>query len=337
MKGFRARKASLSFCVLAAILAPVASVSEEQDGFSTMPLFPLTQGLAPYANSSGSILKPGQLSLDSALVWTNTLRYDDGSEYPGYALIVDGESLVEHLNFRAGIGHGLELEAWLEGSQLFAGYFDTLIEGFHLAFGFPNQARADFPSNKLEILVDTPAGPALDVTSPRAGLTSWGLGISAVPLPGLPLSLGVKLKLPAPVVSPWFLTGATALSSALTWHQEWRFIESAFSVGAAWQADSGMSQFVPLRSILLQGGARLFFRTGESILLGVEAAGSQSPYLVDEMYLGGIVGNLWIGGKVRISEELSLSVALIEELASWASIEVGLSFGLTWKPQYARK
>jgi hypothetical protein len=68
-----------------------------------------------------------------------------------------------------------------------------------------------------------------------------------------------------------------------------------------------------------------------SLSLGIEAVVSQSPIATSELYLGGSAGNLWIGAKGSIGRHWVVAAALVEELLSWASIEVGLSLGLEYR------
>ena len=82
---------------------------------------------------------------------------------------------------------------------------------------------------------------------------------------------------------------------------------------------------------ILQAGFRVFYAPSRSLVLGIEAAASSSPFTLRLQYLDGIAGNSWFGGKARLGQGLVLEAAMIEELASWASIEVAFQVGLSWE------
>ena len=306
------------------------SMGDISDSFTVTALFPLTQGLAPYPNRAGAILPQGSYIVSSSSVWTNTLRTDTYDDYPGYALIVDGESLVQNLGVRAGLGRGLELEAWLQGTLLYPGFFDDEIAAFHKLFGFANQARDSVPPNHLTIKVSTPYGTLVDTSSTTSAITSSGFGLAwSLPLP-LPLVSSLRLKFPFAGGPPWLLSGSPALEAALGYSGGLGRFSWNLDTGLAWQGgDVALGDF-PHRDILIQGGGRLFCLLRPDLGFGIEAAGSASPFATEERYLGGIAGNLWMGLRARISRSWTMEIALVEELASWASIEVGIQAGFSW-------
>lgn len=323
--------------VASADTAPIPEIDPIADGFKVTALFPLTQGLAPYPNRPGTVLPRGSYSVSSSFVWTNTLRTDASGEFPGYALIVDGESLVQNLGVRAGLGRGLELEAWLQGTLLYPGFFDDEIAAFHKLFGFANQSRDSVPPNQLSIKVSTPYGTLVDTTATRSAITSSGLGLAwSLPFQ-LPLVSSLRFKIPIPGGPPWLLSGSPALEASLGYSAAYGRLSWNWDAGLAWQGgDAALGDF-PRRDILIQGGGRLFYLPTPDLGIGIEAAGSASPFATEERYLGGMAGNLWMGLRARITRSWTLEVALIEELASWASIEVGIQAGFSWHGVLASK
>jgi hypothetical protein len=329
------RRGLVLTCSLLALCLDAEAVLPDplSGGFSLTPLFPILQGLAPYPKAASALPVPGRYSLASALVLANTFRYDDGSRTPYYSVILDGESLVQRVELRAGIGEGLALESWIEWTRLGAGGLDGVLSAFHRAFGFPNMARDLFPDNRLEMLVVTPSGTFMDVSSEGTAFTSAGFGLEFAPFsPGRQPGLlaAVRVKVPTVAAPPWLLSERLALEASLGWAGRVEFFEASLSVGLAWQDPFPERAGLAAQAWLLQGGASLFFHLNPDLKIGVEAAASSSPYGTVERYLGSASGNLWIGGKARLDEAWSFEAALIEELLSWASIEVGFQAGLTY-------
>ena len=310
----------------------IAIVSaESMPSFAISPLFPLTQGLAPYADPAPPRLDSGELAIASALTWTNSLRVDDGNRWPGYSLMVDGETLVSHSSLALGIGSGLVLGMWYEASAIFPGIMDPVLAAFHHDFGFANQWRDSVPPNLLDIEVATPAGSLASLRDSGLGLDSLGFGLGWNQTLGLIPSLNMKIKVPVAAPSPWIFGALPSVELSSAWEFSWAFIDGGVALGLAWQDFPSAFDVIPHREWLPQASSRIFIALSPGLSLGAEAAAMASPYAIDEWYLGGIVGNVWAGISARLTPRLRLEAAIIEELASWASVEVGLQLGITWK------
>ena len=311
-------------------IAAVRASAESLPSFTISPLFPLTQGLAPYADPAPPFLKRGEMSIASALTWTNTLRVDDGSSWPGYSLIVDGETLVYHSSLSMGLGSNVTMGLWYEASAIFPGIMDPALSAFHHALGFANQWRDFVPPNLLSIEVLSPAGVLANVHDSGFGLDSLGAGLDwKSTFPFVP-SLGLKVKVPVPSPAPFLFGALPAIELTSAWEASWERLDGGLALGMAWQAFPSPFDAIPHREWLPQASARLFITLTPALSIGGEAAATESPYAIDEWYLGGIVGNVWAGLSARLTPSLRLETAVIEELASWASIEVGFQAGLRW-------
>ena len=319
------------FIILSVGLNLACVGAESSPSFTISPLFPLTQGLAPYADPAPPRLAPGEMAIASALTWTNTLRVDDGSRWPGYSLIVDGETLVNHSSVAVGLGSGLTIGMWYEASVIFPGIMDPALSAFHHAFGFANQWRDNVPPNQLTIEVASPAGSLASVNDPGYGLDSLGVALDWNPdLRPIP-TFGLKVKIPVASPAPSIFGTLPALEFSSAWETSWACLDGGLAVGLAWQGFPGAFSAIPHREWLPQASSRLFITITPALSLGAEAGAMASPYAIDEWYLGGIVGNVWAGLSARLSPSLRLETAIIEELASWASVEVGFQVGLKWR------
>jgi hypothetical protein len=300
-------------------------------GFTLTALFPLTQGLAPWASLPAVLLAPGELRISSTAWWSNTLRYDDGSDYPNCFLVADGEELVGRFALSIGLGQGFEFESWAEGAAVGGGIMDGALSGFHKAFGFPNQARDMIPDNQLRFFIKGPMGVIMDVETPLAGLTSLGAGLLwHVPV-DLPMTAAIRATYPLPAADPWVLARSSAIEGALACHGQAGRFSWSLSSGVAWQDPSKAPTEFLAQGPIAQAGFRVFYAPSRSLVLGIEAAASSSPFTLRLQYLDGIAGNSWFGGKARLGQGLVLEAAMIEELASWASIEVAFQVGLSWE------
>lgn len=76
------------------------------------------------------------------LEWASTFSRQGTQAY-----FVDGESLFLHPRFRYGIDDGLELGGELGLFYRAGGILDSLVDGFHEAFGLPDASRNRFPKN----------------------------------------------------------------------------------------------------------------------------------------------------------------------------------------------
>jgi len=305
-------------------------------GFSAMPLFPLTMGMAPYPEAGSGLLEPGRFRLNSSLTWANTLRVEDGFRLPGYLLTIDAETLSLRQSFEIGIVQGLEFGTWVEGAALFGGILDGPLSWFHHIFGFANQWRDYVAPGRVLVSVSTPGGSLPELSETSAGLHAIGFSLRCAPLRSLPLAAELWVKLPPPLGLPLPLTSEPAWGLSLGSELHIEDLSAAFGAGIAWEQASSRRDLVPPRSLLIQGRARVFYQPAPWLALGVEAAGSGSPYDTVERYLGGLAGNLWFGGKFLVAKNWILELALVEELASWASVEVGFQAGFSWSPPLPR-
>lgn len=138
------------------------------------------------------------------------------------------------------------------------------------------------------------------------------------------------VKVPVSAPAPWMFAGLPAIELSSSYGFSWRFIEASAAVGLAWQDLPSGLEGVPLQAWLPQASARLFLDLTPDFSVGAVAAAEQSPFAIDEWYLGGIVSNVWFGASSVLAPGLRLETAMIEELLSWASIEVGFQAGLEW-------
>ncbi len=267
--------------------------AESYPSFSISSLFPITQGLAPYADPAPPRLAKGEMAVSSALTWTNSLRVNDGNSWPGYALIVDGETMVNRSSMAIGLGSGLVLGTWFEAGAIFPGFMDPAISSFHHAFGFVNQWRDTVPPNLLDIWIVTPAGTIADLHDSSLGLDSLGFGLGWNLSKGWLPSLELKVKVPVSSPSSWVFGNQPSVEISTAWALSWSRIDWRTALGLAWQAFPSAFSAIPHREWLPQASSSLFFTITPGLSLGAEAAAMASPYAIDEWYLGGIVGNVW--------------------------------------------
>lgn len=302
--------------------------------FQTWTWFPLTTGTLPRVNADTVLTPAGKWQVGWLSNYGNIYRFDNGVRLPNFFVMADAEGSNHVLTLRYGLLPGLEVRGWLEGLQLYGGFLDPLLAGFHTTFGFANQGREARPDNQMQIMVRRNSQVMLDLRTAQAGLSSSGLSLTWKPVADWPLWLSARGKLPVPAPTGFLFSGLAAAGVGAHTNWTWEFLEGGFDLGWSWQDHSGLVQLVPWRPGQWEGGARLFWHVDSGLALGLEGAYSQSPFDTIEDYLGLGSGNLWLGARWRLGPDLILETALQEELFTWAALEVSFQTGLIWRPEF---
>lgn len=132
----------------------------------------------------------GQQQWRASLDWTNEFVLDQTTSA---SVLEDGETQRYALDWRRGIGHGLELNAQLPLLITGGGILDGLIENWHNFFGLPDGGRDTVPHDQYHYQYIRNGQTLLDMDSATVGLGDVTLGAGWQAMPGLALRAMAKL------------------------------------------------------------------------------------------------------------------------------------------------
>jgi len=131
------------------LLAGPALASGPEAPFPTANRSPLLLPVGLPDAGSAVVLPAGALALRSTLEVANTSLYEPSLCGEGCSLALDGETTRLAIGARRGFGDGWEASVTLPLLRHGGGFLDSVIEGWHAAFGLPNGDRDRFPQDRL--------------------------------------------------------------------------------------------------------------------------------------------------------------------------------------------
>ncbi len=254
-------------------------------------------------------------------------------------IILDGETTRLELKWRKGIGDRAEIGLVLPFTWHESGGFDSLVQNWHDALGFPGGFRSSRPNDVIEFLYFDPDGERLNFTrnvhgigDPRL-LGAWQLAKSSTHA----LALRGSIKLPVGDASELLGSGGTDLSFGLagdylTFHGNDR-LNAFYRLNAVllgepeWLADKYES-FVG--HVSLGFGYRLTDR----IELRVQGAVRSATYESGIEVLGEPSGTITFGGNIRLAADYTLGIAVSEDVKVRSAPDVTFRLALTYRPDY---
>lgn len=150
----------------------------------------LARAFALPALGQASVLDAGHQQWLASLDWTNEFVSDQTTDA---SILEDGETQRYALDWRRGLGHGLEVSAELPLLITGGGILDGLVENWHNLFGLPDGGRETVPHHQYHYQYIRNGQTLLDMNSSTAGLGDIALGGGWQLTPGLALRAMAKL------------------------------------------------------------------------------------------------------------------------------------------------
>ncbi len=137
----------LTALLLLPCLAATASAADmEITPFRTVNQSPLTQIFGLPAETGATVTPPGHVTLGFTQDIANDFALDN---LQNESIRLDGESYRWTASARYGIANGFEAGIEIPYVLYGGGIFDNFIEGWHRAFGLPNEGRPNVPKDRL--------------------------------------------------------------------------------------------------------------------------------------------------------------------------------------------
>lgn len=261
---------------------------------------------------------------------SNTLNIEGGSpDAPDY-LMIDGETTVLDMQFLRGLG-----EKWAWGIHLplihhGAGGLDGFIENYHDALGLPEGDRPRVPSERMNFIIKSKGQELLNLSEARSGIGDVRL-LLAYPWSGngrYKQALHAQLKLPTGNADD--LTGSGGFDYA-------NWLTSAYRLADNWGLDGyfgfvllGKGDLLPdhQRAHALFGGGGLEWYFSPNITFRLQADIHTGIYRETDFRFLNEALILNMGGSLKLAKQISLDIAVGEDLMVGASPDVSLHVAL---------
>ena len=256
---------------------------------------------------------------------------------PGRQWRMDAEYLRVATGLRVGLGGGLDVAVELPFAHTGGGFLDSFLIDYHDFFGFPDQQRNEAPRNAHDISLQRGGGSVWDVDPAGAALldvplyATWRLTPDRA-LVGAAVRGG--LELPTGDASRGYGSGGVEPSVgvlldregelvSLYGHAQYTWVHTPDEPAAAGfdfadVAFAGLAAEVALQDDL-HGFVQVAWETSTLRRFGLlETDGDQAL--------------LWVGGRLRWSDDLQFELGFGEDLLSLVSPDFTAWVGLVWQP-----
>lgn len=284
------------------------------DPLEVRNLSPVTQ-LFGLPRAQGRMASPGELETSLLVEHANNFTADaDGDT----AVLFDGTTTVTSLTMRGAFRTRWEWGLALPYVHHDGGFSDGLIDGFHDLFGLPDGHRGDVPRDRLDYRVVHEGREVVRVTGDQGGLGDvrlW-LGLRVHDTPARQAVVRAMVKLPTGQAGD--LTGSDGTDTSLWIELADRSSLAALGVtitlaaGITRPGDDGLG--LPQRNLVGSAHLGLHYPLAGRVTLRAQLDGHTDVIDagVTPLGRGALLGSL--GGSIRLSQPLTLDLALVEDL-----------------------
>jgi hypothetical protein len=260
------------------------------------------------------------------LFWGSTaLIQQSGPE----TLIVDAETREARLTLQAPLSERFAFQLQLPHRYTGAGNLDGFIDGWHDAFGLPDGARSDLPSDAINITYVRDQSSRLSVTSSASGLgdVQAALGYDVIAAQASALSAWLSVKLPTGDADKLTGSGATDISFILAGQrsldEDWSVFGQA---SVTWLGDGDLLPYRQ-RSAVWSGLAGLSGRVWRGLSLKAQIDAHTAAFDSDLDFLNEAVV-LTVGGDYTFASGWRMDIGVSEDIAVERSPDVVFLFGV---------
>lgn len=244
-------------------------------------------------------------------------------------LIVDAETREARLTLQAPLSERFSFQLQLPYRYTGAGSLDGFIDGWHDAFGLPDGARSQLPSDDINITYVGDGWRQLSARSSFSGLADIqaSLGYDAVASETSSLTAWLNVKLPTGDADKLTGSGATDVSFILAGERRLGNRWSAFGQASiTWLGDGDLLP-AKQRSFVWSGLAGLSWQAWRGLSLKTQLDAHTAAFDSDLDFLNEAIV-LTVGGDYRFASGWRMDVGVSEDIAVEHSPDVVFLFGL---------
>jgi hypothetical protein len=277
---------------------------------------------------------PTRLAAGEARGWSGGLDLTWGStaliqQSDSETLIVDAETREARLTLQAPLSQRFAFQLQLPYRYTGAGNLDGFIDGWHDAFGLPDGARSELPSDDINITYIRDRSSRLGMTSSVSALADLqaSLGYDVIASEASALSAWLSVKLPTGDADKLTGSGATDVSFILAGE---RSLDAAWSVfgqaGVTWLGEGELVSYRQ-RSVVWSGLAGLSGRVWRGLSLKAQIDAHSAAFDSELDFLNEAIV-LTVGGDYRFASGWLMNIGVSEDIAVEHSPDVVFVFGL---------
>jgi hypothetical protein len=253
------------------------------------------------------------------------------------SILLDGESTRVALDFRYGLARGFECGVEIPYIFLNGGFLDSFIEGYHSAFGFPQNGRDHAPKGRLLYQYQRDGQERLKIDSSSSGLGDirltggWQL-YQGENKPERAAAIRMSLKLPTGNSDELHGSGSTDLSLWITARDDWKLSVGHFTLfGAA--GIMGMTEGRVLqeqqRNWVGFGALGAGWSPRRWIAFKVQTNAHTSFYSDSELReVNAASAQLIVGGTLAFCDRTTLDIGVVEDIIVNTAPDVVFHFAL---------
>lgn len=276
---------------------------------------------------------PTRLASSENRGWSGELDLHWGStalvqQSASEGLIVDAETREARLTLQAPISKRFAFQLQFPYRYTGAGNLDGFIDGWHDAFGLPDGARSELPSDDFNITYASSLR-GFSMTSSASGLADIQAALGYDVLTSMTSSLSAWLSVKLPTGDADKLTGSGATDVSLILAGE-RGLDDRWSVfgqtGVTWLGDGDV---LPYRqnSVVWSGLAGLSGRVWRGLSLKAQIDAHTAAFDSNLDFLGEAVV-LTLGGDYKFASGWLMNIGVSEDIAVEHSPDVVFVFGV---------
>ncbi|MGC9312014.1 MAG: DUF3187 family protein [Sediminispirochaetaceae bacterium] len=246
---------------------------------------------------------------------------------------LDSEAFCTGILLTAGFGNRFEINAMVYGSYHYGGFLDSVIEGYHGVFGFPNAGRELRDRGRTRFFLENSGGTVLDEDGSlgSAALTvepRYQLRKEAVWMGGVwDLAAGFPVKLPL-TLGRHGLDG-TGIDAGVRLFAgcALRRFNVAGAIGLMYLSMpefAGDDHFSP---VVVPFFFSAGWQAGRRLVLLSTVQGSTSPFSLDYDRTDRFTAVVNVGARIRCGSQGSVQLSFSEEFFTFAATDIGFNIG----------
>lgn len=298
--------------------------------FATSNRNPFVQVYGLPVARSAELVSPGQVATGLVLEAANSFTLDDKR---GEQIVIDGETHRAQLSLRRGFDAGWEIGVELPWLSHEGGGLDSFIDNWHSAFGLPDGDRPDYPSDRLHYSYSLNGQQQVNVSRSSDGIGDISLtaGYSLASSNTRQWALRTALKLPTGDADK--LTGSESTDIALALHLSdsgWLDSHDLLLHGSAGvlRIEGGDVLDAIREDWVLYGSATLAWLATDNTSLKIQFDAHTAFYDSALTELGSDSAQLTLGGSVKLGEDWTVDLSVIEDIAVDTAPDVVFMLGL---------
>lgn len=246
---------------------------------------------------------------------------------------LDSEAFCTGILLNRGIGNRFEINAMVYGSFHYGGFMDSLIEGYHGLFGFPNAGRELRDQGRTRFFLENTGGTVLDEEGSlgSAALTvepRYQLRKEAAWMGGAwDLAAGLPVKLPL-TLGRHGLDG-TGIDAGVRLFAgcAWRRFNTSGAIGLTYLSRPEFAAADRFSPVVVPFFFSAGWQAGSRLVLLCTVQGSTSPFSLDYDRTDCFNAVVNIGARINCGSAGSIQLSFSEEFFTFAATDIGFNLG----------